>query len=38
MEVTLTSDKNNWYFAWRCTYIYDDVLFNFYQNEKYFRL
>jgi hypothetical protein len=35
--VSLKTDKKNEYFIWRRKYIYDNILLDSSQNEKYFR-
>ena len=36
-QVSLKSDKNNWYFTWRPMYTYDNISLKSSQNEKYLR-
>jgi len=37
IQVILKSDKNNAYFIWNSTYIYNQISLNSSQNEKYVR-
>jgi hypothetical protein len=35
IKVSLKSEKNNGYFVWRPTYVYDNILRSYFWNEKY---
>ena len=37
IQVSLKSDKNNWYYTWKRFHIYDNISLNFSYNEKCFR-
>ena len=37
IQVSLKSEKNNWHFTRRPTYVFDHTSLNSYQNEKYFK-